>query len=773
LFIKAEFFSADLLQSDAQATIVVPSEGMFFVNGYPKKETTNVFEGDLIKTAPHAKVEVFFPDDSVSRLAPNSEIIIKKLDFNPDTLERKVRIKALSGAVWSKVVKLISSNSGFEVETNTTVAAVRGSAFNVEVGSDGTTEVVATEHTVWFEVIDPETKETLKTTTITEGKKLEVAESIIQDAKERMKQRDLEKKNKVEKPLNEEGDNEENIEGLEKVEIPEEEFEESTLEDFFELEVVDASEEMSSEEWFSDNLGDDEQYEEVVEEKTQKKRKEIAGVLPGSPLYIMKNIRDNAKLKSADSEEERIKVEMEIAQRKLLEANVLSDNGSKNAEKVLQEQLISFEELIEKVDASNVEEIKNEMRKHVLQTKDFLKDAHIGTKNFETRKIIEKAEIVSALNQEEREEIKLRQIERRIIEVHDAAKEDVIIPEIQKELDRIIEEVQESEDIKKSLMDEAGAAEYFHHIEKNALKKSMGDTSNNPLDTMKGNENSPEKLGDTFDFDRAQLKFLFQEEPGFKKGVREESFSGEEVFPNDFSQDEGVKPQAEARLPEISDREIIEHSKDTPPLDEKNFPKKRFEETEALDEFHNLDTPKSFDKMPRVRIPEEEHLQEFIMPDENLDMIKNLEESIFDTNFNHREKGEEGESKVDMDMLKKGFNMFQNFSKDEGIPEVNDIMPSIEKIDPSRKRDDISPARERSIPEPLPEPRKEEPIDSELLKDGWESVDIQPKNKPEPDFELNSTLETEPEKMHIDTKNNNSERRAGTREERHQNFDDK
>lgn len=101
-------------------------------------------EGTSVRTGKDAYATVQFFDRSVSRLAPESMIVITRASKGATPAnESDVRMKVESGRVWSRVMRLLDLSGNFSMETSDVVATVRGTAFDLQKTSNGTTLLVA------------------------------------------------------------------------------------------------------------------------------------------------------------------------------------------------------------------------------------------------------------------------------------------------------------------------------------------------------------------------------------------------------------------------------------------------------------------------------------------------------------------------------------------------------------------------------------------------------------------------------------------------------
>ena len=96
----------------------------------------NLYESDTVKTGDNTSASVILFESSVIRLDSNTEVTLQEI--YQEVEETNVLIKQESGRTWNTVSK-ISGIDNYEVQTPTTVASVRGTAFVVIVQPNGTT----------------------------------------------------------------------------------------------------------------------------------------------------------------------------------------------------------------------------------------------------------------------------------------------------------------------------------------------------------------------------------------------------------------------------------------------------------------------------------------------------------------------------------------------------------------------------------------------------------------------------------------------------------
>ncbi len=100
-----------------------------------------VAPGSTIKTGEGARAELTFPDGSVVRIGPSSELKLEAAAFDGKTKTVKVEAEVVGGQAWAKVATLVGDDAQFKVKTQNAVAGVRGTVFRVNVEQDEATVV--------------------------------------------------------------------------------------------------------------------------------------------------------------------------------------------------------------------------------------------------------------------------------------------------------------------------------------------------------------------------------------------------------------------------------------------------------------------------------------------------------------------------------------------------------------------------------------------------------------------------------------------------------
>ncbi len=97
-------------------------------------------ESDEVRTDISGRATIRFFETGETRLQENSSVVIEKAEEvadQPTTV--LIELKLISGKVWSRVLRLLDLDSSFSVRTDTVVATVRGTAFEMSQEEDGTT----------------------------------------------------------------------------------------------------------------------------------------------------------------------------------------------------------------------------------------------------------------------------------------------------------------------------------------------------------------------------------------------------------------------------------------------------------------------------------------------------------------------------------------------------------------------------------------------------------------------------------------------------------
>lgn len=134
------------------AAIIVPSGEERTVSG-----ETRAPAGARVKTFPASRARIRFPDDSEAYIDEETEIILLAIEKEKSA---SVSVRLAAGRIFSRVKQLFSG-SRYEIRTSNTLAAVRGTGFDVRFRG-GKTDVATLENKVEVTALDPRTQEPLE-----------------------------------------------------------------------------------------------------------------------------------------------------------------------------------------------------------------------------------------------------------------------------------------------------------------------------------------------------------------------------------------------------------------------------------------------------------------------------------------------------------------------------------------------------------------------------------------------------------------------------------
>ena len=104
-----------------------------------------VRQGDRLRTALNARIELEMPDGSVVKINENSVFDVKELKTQEEDKEDKMSFTLWAGNLWASFKKVISGRQSREIETPSAVVAIRGTTIEMDVANDATTTVRVVE----------------------------------------------------------------------------------------------------------------------------------------------------------------------------------------------------------------------------------------------------------------------------------------------------------------------------------------------------------------------------------------------------------------------------------------------------------------------------------------------------------------------------------------------------------------------------------------------------------------------------------------------------
>jgi uncharacterized protein YfaP (DUF2135 family) len=98
-------------------------------------------EGDKIKTGAKSEAIIQWGDETIVKLSPYTNFAINKSSINPETKSENTNLQLWIGRVVSKVKKVLTPGSSFEIQTPAAIAGVRSTIWATDVKGDGETTV--------------------------------------------------------------------------------------------------------------------------------------------------------------------------------------------------------------------------------------------------------------------------------------------------------------------------------------------------------------------------------------------------------------------------------------------------------------------------------------------------------------------------------------------------------------------------------------------------------------------------------------------------------
>jgi len=115
-------------------------------------DKTEVAAGAEIKTSATGKARILYPNGTITDVEKDSYIKLESLDSQGN----QSRIRVVNGGIWSKIKNILGADEYYEVETENTVASVRGTIFSTEFRNK-ITKITGIEHKVNVKAKNPKT----------------------------------------------------------------------------------------------------------------------------------------------------------------------------------------------------------------------------------------------------------------------------------------------------------------------------------------------------------------------------------------------------------------------------------------------------------------------------------------------------------------------------------------------------------------------------------------------------------------------------------------
>lgn len=355
-FTVLKFYSGDVsLERGGKAVAVY--EGM------------KILENDKIVTGKDALASVEFFDNSISRLAENTEIVIKKL-FKPkgNSVKSIVEISLLNGNLWSRVLNLVEEQSSFVVGAMNVFAAAKRAAFNVNV-SDKTVQINVFKNSIDIKITDNVKRVVSGQKALLSGKKVEIK-----------KMADSDKNN----------------------------------------------------EWVTENLSNDRLHLITVEERLLKAKMDSVGIKLETKFNANSSVREDLALFLTFGDVNKKKMELDLAEKNFIAAEVKLNDPKitpEEKEEVLKaienfsievNAYYNFVNNVGHTDAAYASELKKYAHDKIMMQKKNLSLVLSNDPSYEAKKVVENLELLGAEDKTEFVKIKSDQIISKVFDAEEA-----------------------------------------------------------------------------------------------------------------------------------------------------------------------------------------------------------------------------------------------------------------------------------------------------------------------------------------------------------------
>ena len=360
-------FSGSLsYEEEERFTRLQVSNGEVLVNGQLAVDGQILSAGDLIKTARNTQASVLYFDDSVTRLSADTEVKLEILN-SEDYYSGEAEIKLLvnDGEAWTNVPPQTAKKYLFGVSTRDVHATIRGTTLNVLVEAD-TSVIQAANHSIEVRPADQNSGE--QSVVLREGEEIEYGQDTTEEGV-------------VPKQI-----------GVRRV-IPEKDL---------------------KRDWFAQNSQEDQFYEKALLADRLEKQKQNVGALPGTVGYRIKKVREAVQVKLA-SDTEKKQLEKAVLERRFAEAQILQQEGEKEAAKVQLDRAKDALQRASQTDKAIAEEI-------LVRQQEIVKTALPGDAAYDLKQDLRAFE-VRVTSDAEKEGVEQQHLQRSILELHDAEKD--------------------------------------------------------------------------------------------------------------------------------------------------------------------------------------------------------------------------------------------------------------------------------------------------------------------------------------------------------------
>lgn len=298
--------------------------------------------GDTIQTDQDDVAEIHFFDNSITRLAYNTEITITA--FFKQNQNEKVELELNKGRAWNKVIQAIAGPSEFTVKTHNSSVSAKNATFDIVAGKDQPTAINVIDRLIDVRILQPEMENVIAKTKVAEGYKVEVQ---VFDEKTVAQNAQITPFENVEKDV-----------------------------------------------WMTENLAKDKEYLDDLEKKREEKIIAAAGILPNSPLYKVKQGFEGAKnaMQSSDAKTE----DFLQLKKKFQEAAALNATGDLEASNMA---LIEFQSVFAEMKIN--ENLKTDLETVLLEMQSDYTTVLPGDPDYQIKELLKNLELQVAKSPDE------------------------------------------------------------------------------------------------------------------------------------------------------------------------------------------------------------------------------------------------------------------------------------------------------------------------------------------------------------------------------------
>lgn len=338
------------------------------------KPGMQIFERDQIITGEDGMAVIEYFDDSVSRLANNTHLVVERLAKpRANSIATYVEIDLLDGTLWSKVVNLVDKDSSFVVTADDVYASAKKAAFNV------TFEDEVLEIGVYRNTIDLQSGEA--------SEHVLSGEKVVVDTESR----ELSKSK------------------------------------------IDAQE--KEEEWVKENLESDKQYLDDVEKRLLAAKMEAVGLDVTDDVNFETTLSQHALLFLTFDDVKKKKIELDMAEENFVAAQVkLHDPNITQEQKAAMDQAVidfslkvqEFYDLVAVVSSTDAvygKELKNYIDEKIAVHKKDMSVVSPTSPLFELRPVLDELELLKAEDESELVQIKAEQVADKLAVVEEISGE--------------------------------------------------------------------------------------------------------------------------------------------------------------------------------------------------------------------------------------------------------------------------------------------------------------------------------------------------------------